>query len=167
LYSDKWPLPINKKNSCAESILSRSTTIKTKPSFNITSSIKITLNSMSKESPTLWRLTPTEKNNSNTKKLNEFLNSNKIFLSPPKKVQKFSPTLKTKIKSPITAMFLKIWLKAISFSINKITNLKCLSLCAKKSIRPSKVNHFRQLTLRKNPFLIKDKIIKQFKLKTL
>lgn len=78
LYSDKWPLLINKKNSCAECTLSQSMTIKTKPSYNITNFIRITLNSMSKEFPTSWRLILTEKNNSNTKKLNVFSKSNKI-----------------------------------------------------------------------------------------
>lgn len=144
LHLEKWPLLTNKKNSCAECTLYQNMTIKIKPLYNITSSIKITLNFMSKVYLTLWKDMLTEKNNLNTKKLNASSNKNKIFLSPPKKVPKYFLTLKTKTKNQTTVMFSMILLKAMSFLTNKITNPKYSSICAKKLIRHFKLNHYHQ-----------------------
>jgi len=142
-------------------------TIKTKPSFSITSSIKTILNFMSKESQELWKVTLIEKKSLSTKKSNVFLKKKKIFPSPLKKVPKYSLTSKIKIKSQTTAMFCMISLKVLSFSINKITNHKSSNLCAKKSIRLFKISHFHPSISEKNQFLSKAKIMKPLKLKTL
>jgi hypothetical protein len=128
---------------------------KIRPSFSITNFTKTTPKLISKASIISWTDFTNVKSNSSTKKSSVFLKNNKISPSPHKKAHKYSLTLKTKTKSPITATSSTILLKTtVSFSTKKLINRWFGKIYVTKLTRPFKTKLYPLSISKRNPFLI-------------